>query len=132
METLLYHLLSYYEKNGFKLDEEATESFERLNQATVSIPVLALSNFSLPFTIKTDASGVGLGAVLSQNARPTTYFSYKLLLSSTSQVHIQKRVDGYCNDNAKMGELSVIPRSYRLYFFLLSQVNYANITFWRN
>ena len=41
-------------------------------------PVLALPDFSQPFTIKCDASGEGIGAVLIQNMHPIVYKSRKL------------------------------------------------------
>ncbi|KAA0032863.1 hypothetical protein E6C27_scaffold81G00260 [Cucumis melo var. makuwa] len=48
-----------------------------LKHAIVTVLVLALSDFSLHFTIETDASRVGLGAVLSQYAKPIAYYSQK-------------------------------------------------------
>jgi hypothetical protein len=40
--------------------------------------VLALPNFSLPFTIETDASSKGIGAVLQQQGHPIAYVSKAL------------------------------------------------------
>ena len=45
---------------------QAQLAFEQLKQAFSTALVLALPGFSLPFTVKTDASGIGMGVVVSQ------------------------------------------------------------------
>jgi len=52
--------------------------FQALKQALISAPVLALPNFSQPFAIGTDASTVGIGAVLTQDGHPLAYISRAL------------------------------------------------------
>ena len=38
-------------------------------------PVLALPNFTKPFVVKCDVSGMGLGVVLMQDNKPLAYHS---------------------------------------------------------
>jgi hypothetical protein len=54
------------------------QAFLALKQALTSAPVLALSDFSKPFCAETDASGLGIGAVLSQAGHPLAYLSKSL------------------------------------------------------
>ena len=55
------------EKNSvFKWTEECQEAFKELQRRLTSTPVLAHPDFSKPFTLDTDASNTGIGAVLSQ------------------------------------------------------------------
>jgi len=54
------------------------QSFQTLKQALVTAPVLALPNFSKLFCIETDASAVGIVAVLTQDGHPLAYISCAL------------------------------------------------------
>lgn len=56
----------------------ASQAFEQLKKAMITLHVWALSDFSHPFVVETDASATGLGTVLSQNKRPIAYFSHTL------------------------------------------------------
>ena len=51
---------------AFLWTRKCEESFQKLKDCLISPPVLAYPNFDLPFTLHTDASGDGLGAVLEQ------------------------------------------------------------------
>lgn len=65
-------------KKGFQWNDQAQQAFEKLKQAMMNTPVLALPNFDHPFSIETDACDTGIGAVLVQNAHPIAYFSKAL------------------------------------------------------
>ena len=53
-------------KSAFKWTSECQTAFDHLKQCLTSAPTLAMPNWSQPFIIDTDASDVGIGAVLSQ------------------------------------------------------------------
>jgi hypothetical protein len=53
-------------------------AFTALQLALCSAPVLSLPDFTQPFHIDTDASGVGIGAVIHQNGHPIAFISKAL------------------------------------------------------
>jgi len=53
----------------------AQQAFQHLKQVMTQAPVLATPNFSLLFTIQTDASGYAMGVVLLQEDHPIAYYS---------------------------------------------------------
>ncbi|KAL4021197.1 hypothetical protein IC575_019988 [Cucumis melo] len=60
-------LTQLLKKGGFKWTT-AQEAFVKLKNAMMTLPMLALPDFSLPFEIETDASGYGIGVVLMPQA----------------------------------------------------------------
>lgn len=51
-------------KDAFQWSEVAAIAFAKLKEVMLSPQVLALLDFSKPFEIECDASGLGIGAVL--------------------------------------------------------------------
>ncbi len=67
----------------FVWSQECEKSFINVKQILLSEPILAVFDRSKPINIYTDASGVGIGAVLKQiqddgSEKPVAYFSRKL------------------------------------------------------
>ena len=68
-------------------------AFQRLKQMLVSAPLMQNPDFTRTFVSQTDASGVGVGAVLSQGEeedRPIAYFSRKLLPRERAYSTVEK------------------------------------------
>jgi hypothetical protein len=60
----MYELLS--KKKTWDWTEQCTESHRQLKEALMTAPILAMPDFNKMFIVQTDASYVGIGAVLSQ------------------------------------------------------------------
>ncbi|XP_074351847.1 uncharacterized protein LOC141690994 [Apium graveolens] len=65
-------------KDSFNWSSLAEGAFTSLKQAMLKASVLCLPDFQLEFVIETDASNVGIGAVLMEADYPIAYFSKKL------------------------------------------------------
>jgi hypothetical protein len=76
--TIAAPLTHMLKKNSLGWTPEVQAAFEALKFAVTQSPVLALPNFSKPFTIECDASGLGIGTVLMQEHRPIAFLSQAL------------------------------------------------------
>nr|KYP53442.1 Retrovirus-related Pol polyprotein from transposon 297 family [Cajanus cajan] len=83
-------LTQLLKKDGFSWTTEAQEAFEELKNNLTTLSILAILDFNKPFMIGTDASGVGLGAVLLQEGRLLAFWS-KTLSSRAQQKSIYER-----------------------------------------
>ena len=73
--TLAAPLTKLLSHGQFQWSPEVNDAFQKLKDAITTAPVLTLPNFKAPFVVETDASGTGMGAVLSQGGHPIALFS---------------------------------------------------------
>ncbi|KAA3473496.1 Transposon Ty3-I Gag-Pol polyprotein [Gossypium australe] len=57
--------------------DEQEVSFNKIKDCLTNAPLLCLPDFNKTFEVKCDASGIGIGVVLSQDGRPIAYISEK-------------------------------------------------------
>ncbi|KAL4388984.1 hypothetical protein GQ457_09G026490 [Hibiscus cannabinus] len=63
---------------SFTWNEAAQIAMQCLKDHLCSAPILRLPDFEKEFVVETDASGIGIGAVLQQDGHPIAYYSQKL------------------------------------------------------
>ncbi|XP_070661221.1 uncharacterized mitochondrial protein AtMg00860-like [Malus domestica] len=71
-------LTDLLKKDSFFLSPAVDTAFSALKLALSTTPVLALLDFTKPFTLECDALNVGIGAVLAQDNHPIEFISKPL------------------------------------------------------
>ncbi|KFK40399.1 hypothetical protein AALP_AA3G368400 [Arabis alpina] len=105
-------LTALLKKDRFSWGSEAEEAFLKLKRAMVTVPVLAMADFTSLFVVESDASGVGLRAVLMYNQRPVAYFS-QALTETNIEVNLRARADGHRVCHPEMEALSLGKKGWK-------------------
>ena len=67
-------------------------AFKKLKEALTNPPILCLPDFSQRFVIECDASGIGIGVILSLQNWPVAYFSEALKGSALALSTYEKEI----------------------------------------
>ena len=71
-------LTDYIKQGEFVWIKAAAKAFNEVKQKMTEAPVMHLPDFTKPFEVECDASGIGIGGVLSQERHTIAYFNEKL------------------------------------------------------
>ena len=81
----------------FDWSTPADRAFQQLKVALISAPVVRLPDFEKLFDVATDASGIGIGVVLSQELHPIFFFSEKLIEAKSRYSNYDRELYASCS-----------------------------------
>jgi hypothetical protein len=81
-------------KNPWTWGAREQDAFDCLKHALINAPTLVLPNPHKPYRVVTDASDIGVGAVLLQDDKPVAYFSKKLNSAESRYTTTEKELLG--------------------------------------
>lgn len=90
--TIAAPLTQLSKTGAYKWSEEADVAFEKLKLAMMTLPMSVMPDFNLPFEIESDASGFGVGAVLTHAKRQIAFFSKTLCMRDRAQPVYEKEL----------------------------------------
>ena len=93
---------------------ECERAFQTLKEKLGESPVLIVPDFSRPFVVQTDASNVGIGAVLTQKEaddkeHPVAFVGHKLKPREKNYSVVEKNVTSHCLGPAVLLSLPLRP-----------------------
>ena len=79
-ESVAAPLTQFLKLGAYKWSMEAQIAFEKLKTTMMTLPILGMPDFDLPFEIEMDAPEFGVRVVMIQAGRPKAYFSHTLII----------------------------------------------------
>ena len=76
--TIISPIIDCMKQGEFVWTKAAAKAFNEVKQKMTEAPVMRLLDFTKPFEVECDVSGIGIGGVLSQEHHPIAYFNEKL------------------------------------------------------
>ena len=71
-------ITDYMKQGKFVWTKVTAKAFNEVKQKMTKAPIMRLPDFTKPFEVECDVSGIGIRGVLSQERHPIAYFSEKL------------------------------------------------------
>ena len=71
--TIMSPITDYMKQGEFVWTKPGAKAFNEVKQKMTEAPIMRLPDFTKPFEVKCDASGIGIEGVLSQERHPCLF-----------------------------------------------------------